>query len=82
MFSNPSAAYKMNDVLVRALDRMRMPDTGSDANAWNSTMRLAVWSRAYAFAYRRGGRSAADMTCLCGFAHCAAKEVTPLECAR
>ncbi|WP_321947979.1 citrate/2-methylcitrate synthase [Paraburkholderia sp. J10-1] len=72
MFSNPCEEYNFNDVRVRALDRIRIPHAEHEQNASSSTMRLAGRSGGYPV-----GSVAADMACLCGFAHCSALDVTP-----
>ncbi len=42
MFANPCEEYKVNDVLVRALDRILILHADHEQNASTSTVRLAV----------------------------------------
>src|SRR5207245_997392 len=50
MFSNPCEEYKVNDVLVRALDRILILHADHEQNASTSTVRLAGSSGANPFA--------------------------------
>ncbi|WP_411190793.1 citrate synthase [Paraburkholderia sp. B3] len=69
MFSTPSEAYKVNDVLVRALDRILILHADHEQNASTSTVRLAGSSGANPFAC-----IAAGIACLWGPAHGGANE--------
>jgi citrate synthase len=76
MFSNPCEEYKVNDVLVRALDRILILHADHEQNASTSTVRLAGSSGANPFAC-----IAAGIACLWGPAHGGANEaaLTMLE---
>jgi citrate synthase len=69
MFSTPCAPYKVNDVLVRALDRILTLHADHEQNASTSTVRLAGSSGANPFAC-----IAAGIACLWGPAHGGANE--------
>lgn len=69
MFSTPCAPYKVNDVLVRALDRILILHADHEQNASTSTVRLAGSSGANPFAC-----IAAGIACLWGPAHGGANE--------
>ncbi|MEK6384352.1 MAG: citrate synthase [Paraburkholderia tropica] len=69
MFSNPAEEYKVNDVLVRALDRILILHADHEQNASTSTVRLAGSSGANPFAC-----IAAGIACLWGPAHGGANE--------
>jgi citrate synthase len=69
MFSTPCADYKVNDVLVRALDRILILHADHEQNASTSTVRLAGSSGANPFAC-----IAAGIACLWGPAHGGANE--------
>jgi len=69
MFSNPCEEYKVNDVLVRALDRILTLHADHEQNASTSTVRLAGSSGANPFAC-----IAAGIACLWGPAHGGANE--------
>src|SRR5438445_6721517 len=69
MFSNPCEEYKVNDVLVRALDRILILHADHEQNASTSTVRLAGSSGANPFAC-----IAAGVACLWGPAHGGANE--------
>jgi citrate synthase len=69
MFSNPSEEYVVNDVLVRALDRILILHADHEQNASTSTVRLAGSSGANPFAC-----IAAGIACLWGPAHGGANE--------
>jgi citrate synthase len=69
MFSNPCEEYKVNDVLVRALDRIMILHADHEQNASTSTVRLAGSSGANPFAC-----IAAGIACLWGPAHGGANE--------
>ena len=69
MFSNPCQEYKVNDVLVRALDRILILHADHEQNASTSTVRLAGSSGANPFAC-----IAAGIACLWGPAHGGANE--------
>jgi citrate synthase len=69
MFSNPCEAYKVSDVLVRALDRILILHADHEQNASTSTVRLAGSSGANPFAC-----IAAGIACLWGPAHGGANE--------
>ena len=69
MFSNPCEEYKVNDVLVRALDRILILHADHEQNASTSTVRLAGSSGANPFAC-----IAAGSACLWGPAHGGANE--------
>ncbi|CAG9273718.1 citrate synthase [Paraburkholderia unamae] len=69
MFSTPSEEYKVNDVLVRALDRILILHADHEQNASTSTVRLAGSSGANPFAC-----IAAGIACLWGPAHGGANE--------
>lgn len=76
MFATPCADYKVNDVLVRALDRILILHADHEQNASTSTVRLAGSSGANPFAC-----IAAGIACLWGPAHGGANEaaLTMLE---
>jgi citrate synthase len=69
MFSNPCEEYKVNNVLVRALDRILILHADHEQNASTSTVRLAGSSGANPFAC-----IAAGIACLWGPAHGGANE--------
>lgn len=69
MFSTPCSSYKVNDVLVRALDRILILHADHEQNASTSTVRLAGSSGANPFAC-----IAAGIACLWGPAHGGANE--------
>src|SRR5476651_1130485 len=69
MFSNPCEEYKVNDVLVRALDRILLLHADHEQNASTSTVRLAGSSGANPFACIASGIAA-----LWGPAHGGANE--------
>ena len=69
MFATPSEEYKVNDVLVRALDRILILHADHEQNASTSTVRLAGSSGANPFAC-----IAAGIACLWGPAHGGANE--------
>src|SRR5690606_24298775 len=69
MYSNPCAEYQINDVLVRALDRILILHADHEQNASTSTVRLAGSSGANPF-----GCIAAGIACLWGPAHGGANE--------
>ena len=69
MFSTPCEQYKVNDVLVRALDRILILHADHEQNASTSTVRLAGSSGANPFAC-----IAAGIACLWGPAHGGANE--------
>ncbi|HTR59648.1 MAG TPA: citrate synthase [Casimicrobiaceae bacterium] len=69
MFSVPCEEYKINDVLVRALDRIVILHADHEQNASTSTVRLAGSSGANPFAC-----IAAGIACLWGPAHGGANE--------
>jgi citrate synthase len=69
MFSTPCAEYQVNDVLVRALDRILILHADHEQNASTSTVRLAGSSGANPFAC-----IAAGIACLWGPAHGGANE--------
>jgi len=69
MFATPSAEYKPNPVLVRALDRILILHADHEQNASTSTVRLAGSSGANPFAC-----IAAGIACLWGPAHGGANE--------
>lgn len=69
MFSNPCEEYKVNDVLVRAVDRILILHADHEQNASTSTVRLAGSSGANPFAC-----IAAGIACLWGPAHGGANE--------
>jgi len=69
MFSTPCAPYKVNDVLVRALDRILILHADHEQNASTSTVRLSGSSGANPFAC-----IAAGIACLWGPAHGGANE--------
>ena len=69
MFSNPCEDYKVNDVLVRAMDRIFILHADHEQNASTSTVRLAGSSGANPFAC-----IAAGIACLWGPAHGGANE--------
>lgn len=69
MFSNPCEPYVVNDVLVRALDRILILHADHEQNASTSTVRLAGSSGANPFAC-----IAAGIACLWGPAHGGANE--------
>jgi len=69
LFSVPAEEYKLNDVLVRALDRIFILHADHEQNASTSTVRLAGSSGANPFAC-----IAAGIACLWGPAHGGANE--------
>src|ERR671910_860941 len=69
MFATPAAEYEVNDVLVRALDRILILHADHEQNASTSTVRLAGSSGANPFAC-----VAAGIACLLGPAHGGANE--------
>lgn len=69
MFGTPCEDYKVNDVLVRALDRILILHADHEQNASTSTVRLAGSSGANPFAC-----IAAGIACLWGPAHGGANE--------
>jgi citrate synthase len=69
MFATPAESYKVNDVLVRALDRILILHADHEQNASTSTVRLAGSSGANPFAC-----IAAGIACLWGPAHGGANE--------
>ena len=69
MFANPAEDYKVNDVLVRALDRILILHADHEQNASTSTVRLSGSSGANPFAC-----IAAGIACLGGPAHGGANE--------
>src|ERR1700685_393859 len=69
MFANPAEDYEVNDVLVRALDRILILHADHEQNASTSTVRLAGSSGANPFAC-----IAAGIACLWGPAHGGANE--------
>ena len=69
MFSTPCEEYKVNEVLVRALDRILILHADHEQNASTSTVRLAGSSGANPFAC-----IAAGIACLWGPAHGGANE--------
>ena len=69
MFGTPCEDYKINDVLVRALDRIFILHADHEQNASTSTVRLAGSSGANPFAC-----IAAGIACLWGPAHGGANE--------
>ncbi len=69
MFSTPSEPYEINDVLVRAVDRIMLLHADHEQNASTSTVRLAGSSGANPFAC-----IAAGIACLWGPAHGGANE--------
>ncbi|KAB2843584.1 MAG: citrate (Si)-synthase [Burkholderiales bacterium] len=69
MFATPCEDYKVNDVLVRALDRIFILHADHEQNASTSTVRLAGSSGANPFAC-----IAAGIACLWGPAHGGANE--------
>ena len=69
MFATPAEDYKINDVLVRALDRILILHADHEQNASTSTVRLAGSSGANPFAC-----IAAGIACLWGPAHGGANE--------
>ena len=69
MFATPCEDYKINDVLVRALDRIFILHADHEQNASTSTVRLAGSSGANPFAC-----VAAGIACLWGPAHGGANE--------
>ena len=69
MFANPCEEYKVNDVLVRALDRILILHADHEQNASTATVRLAGSSGANPFAC-----IAAGIACLWGPAHGGANE--------
>ncbi len=69
MFAVPAEEYKVNDVLVRALDRILILHADHEQNASTSTVRLAGSSGANPFAC-----IAAGIACLWGPAHGGANE--------
>jgi citrate synthase len=69
MFAVPAEEYKVNDVLVRALDRIFILHADHEQNASTSTVRLSGSSQANPFAC-----IAAGIACLWGPAHGGANE--------
>jgi citrate synthase len=69
MFANPCEEYKVNDVLVRALDRIFILHADHEQNASTSTVRLCASSGTNPFA-----AIAAGVACLWGPAHGGANE--------
>lgn len=69
MFGNPCEEYKVNEVLVRALDRILILHADHEQNASTSTVRLSGSSGANPFAC-----VAAGIACLWGPAHGGANE--------
>ena len=69
MFGNPCEEYQVNDVLVRALDRILILHADHEQNASTSTVRLSGSSGANPFAC-----IAAGIACLWGPAHGGANE--------
>src|SRR6202047_1005395 len=69
MFANPAEEYEVNDVLVRALDRILILHADHEQNASTSTVRIAGSSGANPFAC-----IAAGIACLWGTAHGGAHE--------
>lgn len=69
MFGNPCEEYKVNEVLVRALDRILLLHADHEQNASTSTVRLSGSSGANPFAC-----IAAGIACLWGPAHGGANE--------
>jgi citrate synthase len=69
MFAIPPEPYKINDVLVRALDRILILHADHEQNASTSTVRISGSSRANPFAC-----IAAGIACLWGPAHGGANE--------
>ncbi len=69
MFATPAEEYQVNDVLVRALDRILILHADHEQNASTSTVRLAGSSGANPFAC-----IAAGIACLWGPAHGGANE--------
>jgi len=69
MFAAPAEKYEINDVMVRALDRLLILHADHEQNASTSTVRLAGSSGANPFAC-----IAAGMACLWGPAHGGANE--------
>ena len=69
MFATPAEEYKVNDVFVRALDRILILHADHEQNASTSTVRLAGSSGANPFAC-----IAAGIACLWGPAHGGANE--------
>jgi len=73
MFATPCEDYKVNDVLVRAMDRIFMPACRHEQNASTSTVRLCASSGTNPFRGDCGRRVA----CLWGPAHGCANEGLP-----
>jgi citrate synthase len=71
MFATPAEEYKINDVLVRALDRIMVLHADHEQNASTSTVRTAGSSGANPFAC-----IAAGIACLWGPLHGGANEAT------
>jgi citrate synthase len=69
MFATPCEAYKVNDVLVRALDRIFILHADHEQNASTSTVRMCASSGTNPFA-----AIAAGVACLWGPAHGGANE--------
>jgi len=69
MFAVPAAEYKVNDVMVRALDRIFILHADHEQNASTSTVRLCASSGTNPFA-----AIAAGVACLWGPAHGGANE--------
>jgi citrate synthase len=69
MFATPAEPYPVNDVLVRALDRILILHADHEQNASTSTVRLSGSSGANPFAC-----IAAGIACLWGPAHGGANE--------
>lgn len=57
MFATPCEEYKVNDVLVRALDRIFILHADHEQNASTSTVRLCGSSGHQSVCRHRGGRS-------------------------
>src|SRR6059058_2711178 len=69
MFAVPAEEYKVNEVLVRAMDRIFILHADHEQNASTSTVRLAVSSGANPYACISAG-----IACLWGPAHGGANE--------
>src|SRR5258708_15558247 len=72
MFGVPAEEYQVNDVLVRALDRIFILHADHEQNASTSTVRLAGSSGANPFACIASG-----IACLFGPAHGRAHQAAP-----
>ena len=77
MFATPCEDYKVNDVLVRALDRIFILHADHEQNASTSTVRLCASSGTNPFA-----AIAAGVACLWGPAHGGANEAAPQHALR